>query len=203
MKLNLFFMITCMFVSNCVAGLYDFNFSGQVTGVIENENDTLGSLETGDVFSGTFSYIDVPDTAPLIGLGEYHQNATISMTLGNNVVEHDGFTYVRIWDGLPNDGFIFGLDDASTDDWMLYLFGFTLMDNSQSVYSNDSLPTSFDINDFDTLEFDFIGYRQSTGDQFEVRMEVQDISPIPEPSTVSLAGLASAIIWMLRKRIRC
>lgn len=181
--------------------VYSYSFTGRVDAITQNEDSVLGNLEIGDAFSGSFSYNDISDTEPLVGLGEYHQNATISIALGDHTIDHSGFTYIRIWDDLPAyDSFTFGLDDATSGDWLLYAFGFTLTDNSESVFDSDSLPVSFDISDFDSLEFSFVGERLSSGERAEIYMEIQDISPIPEPSTITLLGIASAIIWKVRKR---
>ncbi|WP_372796599.1 hypothetical protein [Pontiella sp.] len=179
--------------------IHSFNFSGQVSAVHENESNTLGLLNVGDAFSGSFSYSDVVDSNTSTGQGVYNQQASLSLSLGSQEFDYDGYVYVRAWDNLADkDGFDFAVDDAFGD-WSMWWFGFQLIDSTQTAYSDDSLPTSFDVSDFDNPLFRLAGSKLSTGEQFEVEMEVQDISPIPEPSTITLLGIASAIIWKVRK----
>ncbi len=182
--------------------MHSFLFSGQVQTIFQNENDTLGSVDVGDPFSGSFSFSDVPDSNSTVGLGGYNQQATLSLTLGDNQIDHDGYVYIRTWDNLADkDGFDFGVE-SEFDDWSLWWFGFQLIDTTLTAYDDDSLPSSFDVSDFDNPLFRLDGSRLSTGDQFEVEMEVLDISPIPEPSTFMLLGFGSSIIWKVRKRCR-
>jgi len=179
--------------------MHSFSFNGEVQSIIQNENDTLGNIDVGDSFSGSFSYSDVPDSNSTVGLGGYNQQATLSLTLGENQIDYDGYVYIRAWDNLTGiDGFDFAVDDEFGD-WSLWWFGLQLIDSTQTAYNDDSLPTSFDVSDFNNPLFRLDGSRLSTGEQFEVEMEVQDISPIPEPSTITLLGIASAFLWKVRK----
>ncbi len=180
--------------------LHSFSFSGQIQTIIQNENFTLRNLGIGDPFSGSFTYSDVPDSNSTVGLGGYNQQATLSLTLGDNQIDYDGYVYIRVWDNLVGkDGFDFA-EDNTFGDWSMWWFGFDLADSTQTAYNDDSLPSSFDVSGFDNPAFRLGGSRLSTGEQFEVELEVQDISPIPEPSTLSLLGIASAFIWQVRKQ---
>lgn len=187
---------------NAHGSLHSFSFSGQVKSVIQNDNNTLGTINFGDYFSGTFSYSDVPDSEPDDGWGSYSQHAIVNLSLGSLNLEHEGRAEIGVIDKAAGwDGFQFIVGET-IDDLDMAWFGLELTDSTRAVFNDDSLPTTFDLSDFDIRTFHLDGRRESTREYFSIEMQLQNISPIPEPSTVSLFGLATAFIWTIRKRVR-
>ncbi|QBG47675.1 PEP-CTERM sorting domain-containing protein [Verrucomicrobia bacterium S94] len=200
MKIKSIIVSIFVLILNANASLHSFSFSGVVDTVDQNENNTLGIIDSGDLFSGTFSYSDIDDRDSRVGIGNYSQEATLNLTLGSKQIEYDGYIYIRVWNDLiSRDGFDFAVDDQF-EDWNMGWYGFELIDSTQTTYSDESLPSSFSASDFNNPAFRLDGSTISTGDQFSVNMTVQNISPIPEPSTISMLGLASGIIWTIRRK---
>jgi len=184
---------------NVHASLHSFTFNGQVSTIIDNQNDVLGSLIPGDSFSGTFTYSDTPDTEPWPTSGQYNQQATLDLNLGSNTFIYDGNMNIATADGPSSDFFEYWTDE-SFGDWNMLWYGFEFEDTDQTALSDDSLPTSFNVADYTDPIFRLVGSSTSSGDQFHIVMEVQNISPIPEPSTISMLGLASGIVWIIRRK---
>lgn len=78
-----------------------------------------------------------------------------------------------------------------------------LLDRDGTVYNDFSIPTIFNLDDFENLSFRMGFLRREDGDQLQVYGHLSDFSaaPIPEPTTMLLFGFGLlGIAGMSRKR---
>lgn len=193
-------VVLSIFPTSNMADAVEFEFSGFIDNINSNENNALGNVYLNQSFDGWFSYSSVPDQYPSSATtGHYHQNASISVTLGTQTLSYiDDYVYIRVYNNYSNeDKFSFGVD-ASQGDFDFTGYGIYLSDSTGVVFNNDDLPMSFDLAQFDSTRLTIAGYKLPNHDWFDVGGEITNMTLIPEPGTLLLLGFGG--LALLRKR---
>ena len=189
----------CFMPIHTSAEILTFEYEGYIDKIISNENNVIEELYFCQLFTGWFSYsTDVQDQWPSdIEIGVYSQNASIAVTLGSQTISYiDGPVYVSVYDNssyYDADCFSFGVD-ALSEDYNFTNFTVSLKDVTCSVFSDDSLPLSLDLEDFNSARFLLSGYKRPENDFFYIEGHLTNIQYIPEPATFLLLGLGVVMI---------
>jgi hypothetical protein len=181
-----------------MANTVEFEFSGYIDDISANENNALGNVYINQPFEGWFTYSSVPDQSPNPAYGRYHQNASISVTLGTQTITYfDDFVYIRVYDNYRGeDEFSFAVDNRQGD-FEFTGYGVHLSDSTGVVFNSDALPMSFDLTHFDSARLELHGHKYPVWDWFDVSGEITSLILIPEPATLLLLGFGAVL---LRKR---
>jgi hypothetical protein len=197
----------------------------QVTGVVSsitNTTSTLvldGSVVVGTVFTETYTYgpnlVDDHPADPTYG--GYSPISGYSLTVGNYtlfdpnpggfiVVQNDFFGRDAYFADKNTTGQLIGSLGGTPDSSFIQLV--TLSDNSHSAFDSDALQVP---NPADFLDQNFarIGFFEGAGEGvgllnivFTIRDIEQVPEPVPEPATLTLLALPTALLLYRRKTPR-
>lgn len=186
-------IITCSL--NVFADVLIYEFSGHINEINENENNVLGDIQTGQSFSGWFSYsTSVPDQRPDTNYGTYHQDASIQIDIGGLTLSYlDDFVYVRTQNGISEDSFGFAVD-AQQGDYNFTYFGLELIDSEAGVFDTDAIPLALDLSHFDSPVFILSGSHGPYVDYFSLRGQITSLELVPEPCTLAMLALGGFLI---------
>ena len=184
-----------------------FNFSGVITA----ENNTGGTFQVNDPWSGSFSY----DTATSDAAGG-------SSDFGDYNGAVKSFTFQSgSYSGSATDGLIQITDSPSIEDifhlfvpapasfpsvnGIPFLSSITdLMDGARTVFSSDALPTNLNLSDFtgagDSI-FSNVVWFDGASTSASINLGINTLQLVPEPSSsVPLLGLVALCLIGLSKR---
>ncbi len=188
----------------CYGEVIEYEFSGFIDTINNNQNNVLPGVTINQPFEGTFSYSIVPDYDPdSTRHGGYYQDASISVSLDYFTLSYlDDFVYFSIRDEISSgeDRFYFVVD-GQQGDYNFSNFGIILLDSTRQVFTDDSLPLSLDLNDFTSSKLLLIGRKQMQ-DYFNVEGTITSLTLVPEPATMSLlfGGLLLMNVRMKRAK---
>ena len=186
----------------CYGQVIEYEFSGFIDTIDDNQNNVLPGLTINQPFEGTFSYSIVPDQSSLSRLGRYNQDASISVSLDNFTLSYlDDFVYFSVSDQISpgEDRFSF-MVDGQQGDYNFTLFGVRLIDSTRQAFTDDSLPLSLDLNDFTSNKLHIVGYKEAN--LFQIEGTITSLTLVPEPATMSLlfGGLLLMNVRMKRAK---
>jgi hypothetical protein len=188
------------------------------TGTVNFVAPQLSAFFTvGDPVSGSFQIdSDVPDLLPadpVVGLypsagsnfafdfGGYSASAT-----------GPGGTQVRVENnamgGAPFDRFVGSktcnndCTAATLDIWSLVNMTFLVSDSTAAVFSDDSIPTSFDLTDFNqrSASLEFIDPERTAGPTVSALLTAVTYT-VPEPGALALLALGMGIVVAFRRHL--
>lgn len=186
-------IVLFMFPTSGMANTVEFEFSGYINEISANENGALGNVYINQPFEGWFTYSSVADQRTHPAYGNYHQDASISVTLGTETINYfNDHIYIRVCNS-DEDAFSFGVDNRQGD------FGFTsygvkLSDSQNVVFDSDDLPMSLDLNMFDSAIFKIAGYKYPDQDWFNVSGEITSLTPVPESATIMVFAFSGLFL---------
>jgi len=206
--------ITRMFYATCTS-FQGGNCSAWNDSDVASSNFYDGhDLRLGQVFSGALTY---ESATPLSGISDDGHQAVYLGGLTSYELE-SGSLYLPATDA-PRAGYgsFSVINDRNSLDsfYMSQWFSgpeffatsdIDLFDNTGTVYSDFSVPTSFDLSHFDTLYYHLSFLRRSDGDQLHVYGNLSDFHAfaisVPEPSTmyIFLAGILVTLLMATRRR---
>ena len=193
-------VVLSIFPTSNMADTVEFEFSGFIDIINSNENNALGNVYLNQPFDGWFTYSSVPDQSSDPVYGSYGQDASISVTLGTQIISYiDDYVIIVVSnnDYTGADSFLHVVD-ATQGDFSFTYYGVDLTDSTGMVFNNDDLPMSFDLAQFDSSMLVIAGYKLPNWDWFYVGGEITNMTLIPEPATLLLLGLGG--LALLRKR---
>jgi hypothetical protein len=190
-------------------------FSGTVS-FVATELDAF--FDEGDPVSGSFTI----DTAigdllpgnPVVGL--YPGAASnLAFDFGGYVASADGpaGTQVQVENdamgGAPFDRFIASktcnntCTAATLDIWSLVGMTFLVSDSTAAVFSDDSIPLSLDLADFNqrAASLEFVDPERTSGPTVSALLTAVTYT-VPEPGTLALLALGAGLLAALRRRRR-
>ena len=204
-----------LFLAQCAgATTLTFSFSGIVTSTAAN-SVAISEVMVGDEVSGQFSF----DSSAVDAMaGDSHSGLYEATEFYLTV---DGYTYSATGNNISitNDAVLIqGLSalDAyeivtplrnvtgpSLSDLPIAQIDLVLVDTDATVFSDDSLPTSVDINEFEITSEDPYGttggriifQSLSTGEIGEIRFEITDLSPEAQNVSVYFPHVAAYSPW--------
>ena len=191
----------------------------QVTATVDTVDDPNwllgGSILVGDTLEGTLQYdTSLPDLEPDANLGTYFASPPGGSFIEGTSSASGFFETIDFFDAVVGNGPTSGDEDfvvffATGDttpstlvhpsvDWVD--LAVVLYDFDGTVFSNDSLPTTLDLAEFELAEVELT----SEDDQnfiYAVTATITDIAQVPEPSTL-LLGAVAAIGLLLGTHVR-
>lgn len=211
------------------AELVTYSFTGTIN-VVDDPNDDLlgGQVKLGGRFSGTLVY-DTSTARLMSSESSYSVYLYPTTTSGSTFVPPIGITaqvgsysitpkyragdlIVNVFNNEPvllgsvADGL-----SASQEEWinsdLFYAYSVYLNDPSESVFSSTALPTSLSTSDFTIGTFTFYKYPVVSENGGYVARPVvvfqgmiHGLQAVPEPSSLTLCGLAIPALLVLRRR---
>jgi len=188
----------------------------EVTGTITDvtgDPDKIFGADDGDTFMMSYSYdtdtaVDISGS-PNIGL--YFLGTPMSFTLGGvTYIAPDSSSASRIDNDTGGvDSYVAGTARSFSDNGLDNLTGMILLtDTDGSVFSDDSLPISFALSDFEQSMFNFggsddgvFGGVQGSIDSITFSSDM-GMSPVPLPAAIWLFGSALAGLFGFKLRQR-
>ncbi len=188
------------------AGLITFSFAGTVDSV----DPTLGgTFLVGQTLTGTYTFesTTVARAGSNSTFAVFDALTNLDFTLGSYSASSSGAPEIQVDNDppLPNvDRYAVvsrasdGLTGPAVAGQSLNFFGFRLDDSTNTVFTDALvLPTSLNLSDFDNRQF-FIFFGDSPA---IVSGTITSVSAVPEPSSLTLAGLGG--LFGLGLRWRC
>jgi len=192
------------------ATLVQFDFTGIASSVPDPFNNFGGNVNVGDSFSGSFAYdLSTPDIQPAPSAGFYVQSpvttASFSAAVGPLSFQTEAGTdfKVTVIDGSSDELLISStLLDSTGDRWITeWRVGYN--PGAAGPFSNDSLPTSLDLADFNI----FLSFRLSAESPSQPGLygdalwgSLETLTAVPEPSTLALAAFGFVGMIALGRR---
>jgi len=187
-------LLSFLFLGSANATVLTFTFAGNLTQVPLDE--VFGDLAPGDGFVGSFSFdtsaADLIPADPATGSFAWSAPFGMNVDIGAHNFTTSGSLSIGVLNSLVDQYTI--LATSASGDLTLELF---LQDSTGSAFSNDSLPSSLQLADFDQREFHLNGTFDSGQVQADGQVTTLTVPNAPEPSTAALAltGLILPFIW--------
>jgi hypothetical protein len=205
-KIRLLAILALFCAPAAQAGILQFTFSGSLT------HDLLTGQETAteSAYSGTI-FIDstAPDTAAEANRGRYQDAVT------GGSMQWDGVEY----EALQASSFVFVVDqfagsleadvfailfDMQAADGSSFIFSVQLTDFTQSIFSSDAMPSSFDLTQF--AGFDPMDITSSFGSVIGPNImgafDSAQLTAVPNAATIWLVAIGGAMFAYRRRRAR-
>ena len=188
----------------CYGEIIEYEFSGFIDTIGDNENNVLPGLTIDQPFEGRFSYSIIPDQDSDPGVGRYDQDVSISVSLDNFTLSIlDDPVYFDITNGISSGEDIFYLGgQARRGDYYYTNFWVSLIDSTRQAFTDDSLPLSLDINDFTSSKLGISGFKDPQRDFFSIEGTITSLTLVPEPATMSLLFGGLLLMNVRRKRAK-
>ena len=206
-KTKLLLVIVCAaFTIPAAAQKLTFEFTASVSEIYTGLSTTVPDVSLGQSVTGWFSYDDsvtgVIDTS--LGVSNrynYDQIASIQVNVGDILISH---LYQPVEIDVDNNQY--DLREERNEDHFLYRFDTSVpqwgdlycdvrfLDATALAFDSFALPSSFDLTEFDIAEF----YFSRSITQLTVQCQIEEITFVPEPATLSL--LAGGGLALLRRK---
>ncbi|NOY41598.1 MAG: PEP-CTERM sorting domain-containing protein [Planctomycetes bacterium] len=209
-----FLLFTLFCTPATAANLVAFEITATVDTVYDPLGLLGGSVLVGDTLTGILQYdLLLVDNEFDVDLGLYFSSLTgnnfingTNGTIGN--FETIDFMDIRVENGyIPGEDSITFIATGDTNPSALaapnidYVdLEIVLRDDDGTVFSDDSLPATLDLADFETAQVFFSAEDVSLNFAFDVEASITSITPIPEPSTLLLGALAGVGLLVRRRR---
>jgi hypothetical protein len=160
-------------------------------------------INVGDIFSGVFTYDTSKDGTEIGSIKTYLNSPLFISASINNfnwTNESPASAFIDIYNDDSTYGDFFNYYGVNVNSNYSMGNGHILVslgDTTGSVFTSTSLPTSFDLSEFNAGVgvFDFATYPSlkihrsgPEGDRYTMIGQITSISPVPEPSTLFLLG---------------
>lgn len=182
------------------AHLVTFEFSGEVTEVIDGSGVLADDVRVGDSFFGTYTYESTwTDSEPDPAVGFYASPTfgmlvsvgALSLTSGSN-------NFVEVGDRSAWDGIFLGAMDFTSDGLVISGMVAYIYDGTSAVFFDDALPSSPPpFAAFDECFFQIEGYSPPDGDTSYTINGVID-TLVPEPASFALLAVGAWLFGMRR-----
>ena len=207
------------------ATIISYNFSGHINYISDNYNLIGNSIISGDSFNGSFSYDTEGTKSPYLNdptVAIYYASLGSSVNISKYTFDYNvgnyGPDYVQVWDnrdigiGQITDSFSYtsplSYNPPIQDSFgsMFSQMSVMLFDNSHTVNSDLSIPSSLDLSSYNARMFSVTGVTQLSAQTYylsgniETLIQEHESAPVPEPSTILLFGAGLAGLAFYRKR---